>query len=105
MKYKSLLVLSLAVVLTSCKMEEIQDNISVSGYWAQLNSVSQAKSFVRFDKGLFYTYSLPEALTVVNGTVWGYDEDEFKESEVGRCWYSIDGGVLQVHAGQNDRAG
>ncbi len=46
MKYKSLLVLSLAVVLTSCKMEEIQDNISVSGYWAQLNSVSQAKSFL-----------------------------------------------------------
>lgn len=105
MKYKSLLVLSLAVVLTSCKMAEIQDNISISGYWAQLNSVSQAKSFVRFDKGLFYTYSLPEALTVVNGTVWGYDEDEFKESEVGRCWYSIDGGVLQVHADQNDRAG
>lgn len=105
MKYKSLLVLSLAVVLTSCKMEEIQDNISISGYWAQLNSVSQAKSFVRFDKGLFYTYSLPEALTVVDGTVWGYDEDEFKESEVGRCWYSIDGGVLQVHADQNDRAG
>lgn len=105
MKYKSLRVLSLAVVLTSCKMAEIQDNISISGYWAQLNSVSQAKSFVRFDKGLFYTYSLPEALTVVNGTVWGYDEDEFKESEVGRCWYSIDGGVLQVHADQNDRAG
>lgn len=105
MKYKSLLVLSLAVVLTSCKMEEIQDNISISGYWAQLNSVSQAKSFVRFDKGLFYTYSLPEALTVVDGTVWGYDEDEFKESEVGRCWYSIDGGVLQVHADHNDRAG
>lgn len=105
MKYKSLLVLSLAVVLTSCKMEETQDNISISGYWAQLNSVSQAKSFVRFDKGLFYTYSLPEALTVVDGTVWGYDEDEFKESEVGRCWYSIDGGVLQVHADQNDRAG
>lgn len=105
MKYKSLLVLSLAVVLTSCKMAEIQDNISISGYWAQLNSVSQAKSFVRFDKGLFYTYSLPEALTVVNGTVWGYDEDEFKESEVGRCWYSIDGGVLQIHADQNDRAG
>lgn len=105
MKYKSLLVLSLAVVLTSCKMAEIQDNISISGYWAQLNSVSQAKSFVRFDKGLFYTYSLPEALTVVNGTVWGYDEDEFKESEVGRCWYSIDGGVLQIHADQNDRTG
>ena len=59
MKYKSLLVLSLAVVMTSCKMAEIQDNISISGYWAQLNSVSQAKSFVRFDKGLFYTYSLP----------------------------------------------
>lgn len=105
MKYKSLLVLSLAVVMTSCKMAEIQDNISISGYWAQLNSVSQAKSFVRFDKGLFYTYSLPEALTVVNGTVWGYDEDEFKESEVGRCWYSIDGGVLQIHADQNDRTG
>lgn len=105
MKYKSLLVLFLAVVLTSCKMAEIQDNISISGYWAQLNSVSQAKSFVRFDKGLFYTYSLPEALTVVNGTVWGYDEDEFKESEVGRCWYSIDGGVLQIHADQNDRTG
>lgn len=105
MKYKSLLVLSLAVVLTSCKMAETQDNISISGYWAQLNSVSQAKSFVRFDKGLFYTYSLPEALTVVNGTVWGYDEDEFKESEVGRCWYSIDGGVLQIHADQNDRTG
>lgn len=105
MKYKSLLVLSLAVVLTSCKTEEIQDNISISGYWAQLNSVSQAKSFVRFDKGLFYTYSLPEALTVVDGTVWGYDEDEFKESEVGRCWYSIDGGVLQVHADHNDKAG
>mgnify|MGYP001094885360 FL=1 len=98
MKYKSLLVLSLAVVMTSCKMAEIQDNISISGYWAQLNSVSQAKSFVRFDKGLFYTYSLPEALTVVNGTVWGYDED-------GRCWYSIDGGVLQIHADQNDRTG
>ncbi len=105
MKYKSLLVLFLAVVLTSCKMAEIQDNISISGYWAQLNSVSQAKSFVRFDKGLFYTYSLPEALTVVNGTVWGYDEDEFKESEVGRCWYSIDGGVLRIHADQNDRTG
>lgn len=105
MKIKSLLVLSLAVVLTSCKMEEIQDNISVSGYWAQANSVSQAKSFVRFDKGLFYTYSLREALTVVDGTVWGYDEDDFRESEVGRYWYSIDGGVLQVYAGQNDKAG
>ena len=70
MKIKSLLLLSLAVVLTSCKMEEIQDNISVSGYWAQLNSVSQAKSFIRFDKGLFYTYSLREALTVVDGEVW-----------------------------------
>lgn len=105
MKYKSLSVLLFAVVLTSCKMEEIQDNISVSGYWAQLNSSSQAKSFVRFDKGQFYTYSLSEALTVVDETVWGCDKDDFNQSETNRYWYSIDNRILQVYVNQGDNSG
>lgn len=105
MKYKSLNVLLFVLMLASCKMEKIPDNISVSGYWALLDSISQAEVFVRFDKGLFYTYSLPEALTVVDGTVWGYDEDDFNQSEAGQYWYSIDDGMLQVYAGQNDKSG
>lgn len=105
MEYKSLSVLLFAVVLTSCKMEKIPENISVSGYWAQLNSCSQSESFVRFDKGQFYTYSLPAALTVVDETVWGCDKDDFNQSEADRHWYSIDSGILQVYVNQGDNSG